>query len=283
MGRECNTIFRENSGLERLPLELAQSVDEIEGTEIASLRSAAFQLFHTRLRRKKPNQRYPNKVLINENEEKNEILSRTFAPSRRLCVFVYFALVALLLGSVMEVSAATVSLKPGGTLADDRRNGYQRPNKNCKEFDVTSRAYLADLIFEGTARSRSPSHGHSGRYEVTFVIQNILKQRTDAVRLMPKSQVRLHFGERGQRRQRFEHCSLRRVKSTSLVKANVKTGGTYFVFAHQLSPMNYTARGEPIVNNRRNRKSIQSVLSRNKGKQNKIAPDSVQCEGWRCD
>lgn len=267
MGRECNSIFRENSGLERLPFELAQSVDEIAGPEIDSPRSAAFQRFHARLRRRKPNQRYPIKILINENEEKNEILSRTIAPYCRLRVLVYMALVVILLGRVMGASATAVPLK-SSSLSEDRRGGYQRPNKNCKEFDVTSRAYLADLIFEGTARSRSPAHGLSGRYEVTFVIQNILKQRNDAVRLSPKSQVRLHFGERDHRRRRprLGECPMGRVKSTRLVKANVKTGGTYFVFAHQLSPMNYTARGEPIVNNRRNRKSIQSVLTRNKGK-----------------
>ncbi|KAK6620533.1 hypothetical protein RUM43_010825 [Polyplax serrata] len=146
-----------------------------------------------------------------------------------------------------------------------RHRDQKKPvNKNCKEYDITSRAFLADLIFEGTARSRS--RRASGRY-VTFVIERILKQKNNLLR--PKTQVRLHFGGRATRRMAkhnpLHDCPLNSITNGNRAMINLKIGEKYYVFADHFGLMNYTARGEPIVVNRRNFKSIRSVLRRKKG------------------
>lgn len=244
--------------------------------------------------------RYPPKKVTRIAEPKNEILSRTFAlfsVKTFLKVSMYLVAMWLLLNSGCSV-AESAPVKRGDTslthpssrgLANNRTfrnyNNNSNPhyhasenwlakrpkkpkkpvNKNCKEYDITSRAFLADLVFEGTARSRSKRA--SGRY-VTFVIQKVLKQKNNLLR--PKTQIRLHFGGKGNRKQGranpLNDCPINSITSGNRAIANLKFGENYYVFADYFGPMNYTAKGEPIVVNRRNLKSIRSVLSKNKGK-----------------
>lgn len=224
-------------------------------------------------------------------EQKNEILSRTFdlfKIKKLIKTFFYFMLILLIFNSQFGVESAPVETNETSLinlnqelitnsrtfsyynnshlLAKRHARGRKQKkiiNKNCKEYDITSRAYLADLIFEGTARSRSSST--SGRYDVTFVIQKILKQNNNT--LKAKSQIRLHFGGRANRKlSRDNPLNDCPIYSITKISNNVKVGGKYYVFAERFGPMNYTAKGEPIVINRRNLKSIKSVISRNRGK-----------------
>lgn len=235
-----------------------------------------------------------NKPLIKNSqkitEQKNEILSRTFdllKIKKLIKTFFYFILILLIFNSQLGVDSAPVKTNETSLihlnqeLTNHRTFSYydndhllakrqvkgrkQRRiiNKNCKEYDITSRAYLADLIFEGTARSRSS--GAKGRYDVTFSIQRILKQKNNTYK--PKSQIRLHFGGRASRRSSqynlLNDCPINSITSSKIQKANVKVGGKYYVFAERFGPGNYTAKGDPIVINKRNLKSIRSVISRN--------------------
>lgn len=228
-------------------------------------------------------------------EQKNEILSRTFdllKIKKLIKTFFYFILILLIFNSQCGVDSAPVktnetsliNLNQG--LTNNRTFSYNENdhhsfskrqvkgrnmqrriiNKNCKEYDITSRAFLADLIFEGTARSRSSST--SGRYDVTFVIQKILKQKNSTFK--QKSQIRLHFGGKANRKSSrnnlLNDCPINSINNSKITKANVRVGGKYYVFAERFGPGNYTAKGEPIVINRRNLKSIRSVISRNRGK-----------------
>lgn len=223
-------------------------------------------------------------------ETKNEILSRTLSQistKNILRILLHLVIMCLILnvqfGAVdsASVKAAETSLsnlnkelpsnrtlKNGGGehwVSRKSRKQHKKPmNKNCKEYDITSRAFLADLIFEGTARSRSKRA--SGRY-VTFVIQKILKQKNNLLR--PKTQIRLHFGGKANRKlarvNPLNDCPLNSITSSNRAMVNLKVGENYYVFADHFGLMNYTAKGEPIVVNRRNLKSIRSVLSKNKG------------------
>ncbi|KAL0266481.1 UNVERIFIED_CONTAM: hypothetical protein PYX00_009002 [Menopon gallinae] len=218
-------------------------------------------------------------------EQKNEILSRTVyvrAIKKLFKVVLYYVIVLLILNA--QFGADSAPAKQGNTSVGHLRgpgNGrrfshgspqWKRPehhrrnlNKNCKEYDITSRAFSADLIFEGKARSKR----ELGQY-ITFGIHKILKLRKTA--LKPKTQIRLHFGGRRTadvpRKSLLSDCLSLSIPSNDIVDTRwkLKFGTNYFVFANLSGPMNYTANGDPVVANKRNLKSIRSVIAKDKGK-----------------
>lgn len=218
-------------------------------------------------------------------EQKNEILSRTVyfrAINKLFKVVLYYFIVLFILKALIGADAAPA--KQGSVAVaylrgpgNGRRFGHggshwRRPenqrrnlNKNCKEYDITSRAFSADLIFEGKARSKR----ELGQY-ITFGIHKILKLRKTAFK--PKTQIRLHFGGKRtagvSRSNLLNDCLSRSIPSSDIIDTRwkLKFGTNYFVFADLSGPMNYTANGDPVVANKRNLKSIRSVIAKDRGK-----------------
>uniref|UniRef100_A0A1B6DH23 Protein vein n=1 Tax=Clastoptera arizonana TaxID=38151 RepID=A0A1B6DH23_9HEMI len=144
-----------------------------------------------------------------------------------------------------------------------------RPPQPCSHIgdgtnDVAARAYLAGVVFEGKARSRSADKGPGGMYAVTFSVQHVYKD-TNPVALRLRSQVRLNFKEKTRPStprpcvQDFNYTS----RSSELVKANIKSGGKYLVFVSGAGPRNYTVLGEPVFRTKKNLQAVRDVLCQN--------------------
>ncbi|RZF40342.1 hypothetical protein LSTR_LSTR006951 [Laodelphax striatellus] len=133
---------------------------------------------------------------------------------------------------------------------------------------VSARAFLADTVFEGKARSRSPVRD-KGTYAVTFVVQRVHKDssRPAGLRLRLRSQVRLHFKERTSSTsdsspqdapclQSYNYT----MRPGELLRTNIKRGGKYLVFAKGVGPHNFSVLGEPVFRSRKNLKAVKEVL-----------------------
>ncbi|XP_039293671.1 protein vein-like isoform X1 [Nilaparvata lugens] len=153
------------------------------------------------------------------------------------------------------------SLRPRGAIP------CQHVGDNTNQ--VSARAFLADTVFEGKARSRSPVRD-KGTYAVTFVVQRVHKDssRPAGLRLRLRSQVRLHFKERtsasgGDSSPQDAPCLQSynfTMRPGELLRTNIKRGGKYLVFAKGVGPHNFSVLGEPVFRSRKNLKAVKEVL-----------------------
>ncbi|PSN37631.1 hypothetical protein C0J52_25079 [Blattella germanica] len=135
-------------------------------------------------------------------------------------------------------------------------------SKSCPEEDIGVKTYVAQLVFEGKARSRSQVR--DGVYNVTFVVQHVYKGGEPG---FLRSQVRLQFAEKaaGSNNYNYQRC-YEEANKNSVVKANIKRGGKYIVFVDKIEQHIFKARGEPAKRNEKNVKAVKDVLCPNCGK-----------------
>jgi hypothetical protein len=166
------------------------------------------------------------------------------------------------------VTAAPVGRKatngqntPSGGLPTKSYSGGVGFSKSCPEEDVGVKTYLAQTVFEGKARSKSPVQ--DGVYNVTFVVQQVYKGSEPG---FLKSQVRLQFAEKKiSSNSNFQKCNGEGNKN-SVMKANIKRGGKYIVFVDKVEQHIFKARGEPVRRNEKTVKAVKDILCPNCGK-----------------
>jgi hypothetical protein len=147
---------------------------------------------------------------------------------------------------------------PSGRLSPKSYTGDAGFSKSCPVEDVGVKTYLAQTVFEGEARSRSPVR--DGVYNVTFVVQQVYKGPQTG---FLKSQVRLQFAEKIiPSDSNFQKCNDEGSKN-SVVKANIKRGGKYIVFVDKVEQHIFKPRGEPVRRNKRSEKAVKDVVCLN--------------------
>jgi hypothetical protein len=151
-------------------------------------------------------------------------------------------------------------VKPSGGIAT--RSGSAGVSKSCPEEDVGVKTYLAQTVFEGKARSRSPVR--DGVYNVTFVVQQVYKGLEPG---FLRSPVRLQFAEKATTasNNNFQKCNDEGNKNR-IMRANIKRGGKYIVFVDKIEQHIFKARGEPVKRNEKNVKAVKDILCPNCGK-----------------
>lgn len=123
---------------------------------------------------------------------------------------------------------------------------------------VSARTFLAGTVFEGKARSRSSAREPGGVYGVTFVVQQVHKDKGQ-VPLRVRSQVRLQFRERrGQ--EPSTPCRQSYDWEKQPVRTNIKRGGKYIVFVTGVGPHNFTLLGEPVFRTRKHLQAVRDTL-----------------------
>lgn len=132
-----------------------------------------------------------------------------------------------------------------------------------------TRAYLAPVVFEGKARSKSTDSGPV--YRVTFDVVTVYKGG-----LTDGSQVRLEFINNNGTSTTTTTTTSRRTMTSSkassssnrecLVSADIRTGRRYLVFAAHWGPNNLTAVGSPLIHTKKNVKDVRSTLCPRCGK-----------------
>jgi hypothetical protein len=166
------------------------------------------------------------------------------------------------------VTAAPVGRKatygqnaPSAGLKTKSYSGGVGFSKACPEEDVGVKTYLAQTVFEGKARSRSPVR--DGVYNVTFVVQQVYKGSEPG---FLKSQVRLQFAEKiTPSNSNIQKCNDQGNKN-SVMKANIKRGGKYIVFVDKVEQHIFKARGEPVRRNEKTVKAVKELLCPTCGK-----------------
>ncbi|KAJ4439112.1 hypothetical protein ANN_15069 [Periplaneta americana] len=128
--------------------------------------------------------------------------------------------------------------------------------KSCPEEDVGVKTYLAQTVFEGKARSRSPVR--DGVYNVTFVVQHVFKGSEPG---FLGSQVRLRFAEKA-----VGAACVDEGNKSGVVRASVWRGGKYIVFADKVEQHIFKARGEPAKRNEKIVKAVRDILCHKCGK-----------------
>ena len=142
--------------------------------------------------------------------------------------------------------------------------------QNGQQADVAgTRAYLAPVVFEGKARSKSDGPV----YRVTFDVVTVYKGEVTA-----GSQVRLEFKSNqtasgagpaaGARRtsggivknHHHHHHHNHQSSAECLVTADIRTGRRYLVFAAHWSANNLTAVGSPLIHTKKSVKDVRSTL-----------------------
>jgi len=150
---------------------------------------------------------------------------------------------------------------PSGRLSPKSYTGDVGFSKSCPVEDVGVKTYLAQTVFEGKARSRSPVR--DGVYNVTFVVQQVYKGSEPG---FLKSQVRLQFAEKIiHSNSNFQKCNDEGSKN-SVIKANIKRGGKYIVFVDKVEQHIFKPRGEPVRRNEKSEKAVKDVVCPNCGK-----------------
>jgi len=150
---------------------------------------------------------------------------------------------------------------PSGGLSPKSYTGDVGFSKSCPAEDVGVKTFLAQTVFEGEARSRSPVR--DGVYNVTFVVQHVYKGSEPG---FLKSQVRLQFAEKIiSSDSNFQKCNDERSKN-SVVKANIKRGGKYIVFVDKVEQHIFKPRGEPVRRNKRSDKAVKDMVCGGCGK-----------------
>ncbi|XP_075233410.1 membrane-bound neuregulin protein vein [Lycorma delicatula] len=144
------------------------------------------------------------------------------------------------------------------------KNAGKQPCSHVGDLtnQVAARAYLADTVFEGKARSRSIVRDPGGTYAVTFVVQHVHKDSSPAA-LRIRSQVRLRFKEKVGPEPPGTPC-IQSYNYTrrpgELVRTNIKRGGKYLVFVSGVGPHNFSVLGEPVFRSRKNLQAVREVL-----------------------
>jgi hypothetical protein len=150
---------------------------------------------------------------------------------------------------------------PSGGLSPKSSPGGVGNSKSCPVEDVGVKTYLAQTVFEGKARSRSPVR--DGVYNVTFVVQQVYKGSEPG---FLKSQVRLQFAEKIMlSNSNLQKCNDEGSKN-SVIKANIKRGGKYIVFVDKVEQHIFKPRGEPVRRNEKSEKAVKDVVCPNCGK-----------------
>lgn len=211
---------------------------------------------------------------------------RRWRRPHRLALLIAFVM-ALALCSIPTVSSAAVvnnNRTPSSTtttpLPHHRHHHHHhrlRPaavvcpwkDSSGEQHDVAgTRAYLAPVVFEGKARSKSTDSGPV--YRVTFDVVTVYKGGLTA-----GSQVRLEFiNNNGTTTTTTTATSRRTMTSSSssnskrecLVSADIRTGRRYLVFAAHWGPNNLTAVGSPLIHTKKNVKDVRSTLCPRCGK-----------------
>lgn len=133
--------------------------------------------------------------------------------------------------------------------------------------EVSARALLATTVFEGKARSRSPTRGSENDYGVTFVVQHVYKEHNSHLPLKPHCQVRLRFLEKNEEDFLTDRKCVQSYNFTShpgeLVRTSIKRGGKYIVFMIGNGPHNFSALGEPVIRTEKNVLAVKQVLCHN--------------------
>jgi hypothetical protein len=183
---------------------------------------------------------------------------------RSLCdkvVFLVAVVVLVVLSGSCTDKSVLISAAPTGRRAT---NGHIAPSgllrksfsggavvsKSCPEDDIGVKTYLAQTVFEGKARSRSPVR--DGVYNVTFVVQKVYKGPEPG---FLRSQVRLQFAEKARVSNNYRKCDDGGDKN-SVMRANITRGGKYIVFVDKIEQHIFKARGEPV---KRNEKAVRAV------------------------
>ncbi|KAJ9591103.1 hypothetical protein L9F63_002384 [Diploptera punctata] len=172
--------------------------------------------------------------------------NRCFGDNALLFVIVFLVLVFW--GSNVLVTGAPIGRVPGGAKTRSSSGGISKP---CAEEEISRKAYLAQSVFEGKARSRSPVR--DGVYNVTFVVQHVFKGAEPGFQ---RSQVRLQFAEKPV----GANIKCNDEDSTSVVRANIRRGGKYIVFVDKIEQHIFKARGEPAKKNDKNLKVVKDAL-----------------------
>lgn len=190
---------------------------------------------------------------------------------RSLCDKVVFLVVVVVLvvlsGSCTDknvlVTAAPIGrratsghIAPSGVLRKSFSGGAA-VSKSCPEDDVGVKTYLAQTVFEGKARSRSPVR--DGVYNVTFVVQQVYKGSEPG---FLRSPVRLQFAEKARASNNFRKCDDGGNKN-SVMRANITRGGKYIVFVDKIEQHIFKARGEPVKRNDKIVKAVKDILCQN--------------------
>jgi hypothetical protein len=161
---------------------------------------------------------------------------------------------------------------PSAGLATKPSSGGAGASKSCPEEDVGVKTYLAQTVFEGKARSTSPVR--DGKYNVTFVVQQVFKGTEPG---FLRSQVRLQFSEKpvpssnsnynnnNNNNNNFQKCNDEGNKN-SVMRAKIKHGGKYIVFVDKIEQHIFKARGEPVKRNEKIIKAVKDILCPNCGK-----------------
>jgi len=148
-----------------------------------------------------------------------------------------------------------------GRLSSKSNTGDVGFSKSCPVEDVGVKTYLAETVFEGKARSKSPVR--DGVYNVTFVVQQVYKGSETG---FLKTQVRLQFAEKKiPSNSNFQKCNDEGSKN-SVIKANIKRGGKYIVFVDKVDQHIFKPRGEPVRRNEKSEKAVKDVVCQNCGK-----------------
>ncbi|KAK9503161.1 hypothetical protein O3M35_011789 [Rhynocoris fuscipes] len=137
---------------------------------------------------------------------------------------------------------------------------------------ISARAYMAEIVFVGKARSRNVAREVGGTYGVTFVVQDVYKD-ISAKPLTIKKQIRFQFREKRGRQQEHQrqqqpHNWCRQSynytrRPGDLVRTNIKRGGKYIVFVMGVGPLNYTLLGEPVFRSHKNVRAVRDILCQN--------------------
>ena len=186
--------------------------------------------------------------------------------NRSLCDSVLFLVIIFIVivvwGSCFDktilVTAAPVGRRAAHVPLSPTKSsgGNGGASKSCPEEDVGAKTYLAQSVFEGKARSRSPVR--DGVYNVTFVVQHVYKGVEPG---FLRSQVRLQFAEKSVK------CSNEDNKSGGgVVRANIKRGGKYIVFVDKIEQHIFKAHGEPAKRSEKNLRAVKDLLCHDCGK-----------------
>ncbi|XP_021917307.1 pro-neuregulin-2, membrane-bound isoform-like isoform X3 [Zootermopsis nevadensis] len=189
---------------------------------------------------------------------------------RSLCdkvVFLVIVFILVVLSGSCTDNSVFVTAAPFGraTPSGGIRSGSGGVSKSCPEEDVGVKTYLAQTVFEGKARSRSPVR--DGVYNVTFVVQKVHKGLDPR---FLRSPVRLQFAEKATAsNNNFQKCNDEGDKN-SVMRANIKRGGKYIVFVDKIEQHIFKARGEPVKRNEKTVKAVKDILC-----QNCVRPPSI--------
>ncbi|KAL1139079.1 hypothetical protein AAG570_009140 [Ranatra chinensis] len=133
---------------------------------------------------------------------------------------------------------------------------------------VVARAFMAATVFQGRVRSKSNGPNAAGLYAYTFTVQKVFKDSSPTP-LRPRQTLRFWFKEKrssedrggGGGGGRGGACYQSYYNSSRPhVRANIRSGAKYIVFANGVGPHNLSAFGEPIPSVTKNRRAVDVAI-----------------------